>query len=692
MSLYYMHAQYVSKKTQSAVAKAAYVSNDSLYSERDDSLKRYKVRTVPPESFIIAPTHAPEWVYDRERLWNEVEKVEKQFNAQVLREVVIALPVEMDWEMQRDLVREYVQENFVEMGMVADVNIHRDKDHNPHAHILLTLRPFNEDGTWWKTKSKKVYLTDEKGKALLNDQGKQKTKNIDLTGWNSKENLSRWRKNLSIKINEFYIRKGIDASVSHKTYAEQGLDIQPKQRLSRSEYYVEKQAELEAKKEGKEYHPVTYFGRVNREIELANNEIKKLEKEIAQLEKISVDLNHEKVEQFDKIRQNIKFSKEQFSAIQFVETRGKVDYVDFQTTKKVYDSLNFWKRKLDKTYRALQREEKALNVVNDYRQKSSENIVRYGFVNENFDERFTGKLSVVKDGYTDLTKQVSQFKDALEKSIIAHEIQTDILKQEFVFLYPQYENITNIKSDELLDIMNEHVQLFKNERKVLQEIDVLSAYPDFVTQEEQDFRKDICSLIESYKTHSAVHFKIPKLLNEQERDYLNLVKLNKDILSEKVEKQEEVYNKAISYLITKGENQHNEKQYEEVKNKVLNSLISLYGIEQRSILEQLPDRIKVKLLEKFIEDKEVDSLHADLSEIDWKLREKRQDREFEGKMNKEFNFAQQSSVKGSAGGLLSDLIDQAKENENKYDDLEKKRKRAKNKGKGGTYSKGELLR
>ncbi|GAA3332363.1 hypothetical protein GCM10020331_092180 [Ectobacillus funiculus] len=103
---------------------------------------------MKPESFILAPSHAPEWVNNRERLWNEVEKVERAWNAQLSREIVMAIPHELSNQQQRKLVEKFVEENFVSEGMVADVNIHRDKDHNPHAHIMLTMRPFNPDGEW----------------------------------------------------------------------------------------------------------------------------------------------------------------------------------------------------------------------------------------------------------------------------------------------------------------------------------------------------------------------------------------------------------------------------------------------------------------------------------------------------------------------------------------------------------------
>ncbi|MFP3326400.1 MobA/MobL family protein, partial [Planococcus sp. SIMBA_160] len=77
-------------------------------------------------------------------LWNEVEKIEKAWNAQLAREVLIALPIELPEDAQHDLVQSFVQEEFVEEGMGAAGGIHRDKEHYPQAHVMLTVRPFNE--------------------------------------------------------------------------------------------------------------------------------------------------------------------------------------------------------------------------------------------------------------------------------------------------------------------------------------------------------------------------------------------------------------------------------------------------------------------------------------------------------------------------------------------------------------------
>ena len=136
MSYYMLRANVISKKTQSVVASASYRSGMSLCSERDQEIKNFRTRGVAPETFILSPDHAPKWTHDREKLWNEVEKKEKAWNAQLAREILIALPLELDHDQQKKLVKTFVQTNFVDEGMVADVAIHHDKEHNPHAHDL----------------------------------------------------------------------------------------------------------------------------------------------------------------------------------------------------------------------------------------------------------------------------------------------------------------------------------------------------------------------------------------------------------------------------------------------------------------------------------------------------------------------------------------------------------------------------
>ena len=89
----------------------------------------------------------PEWK-DREQLWNAVEAAEKTKDSRLAREFVVALPIELDKDSNISLLQNFIQKNFVDMGMCADFAIHDTDGHNPHAHILLTVRPLNENGTW----------------------------------------------------------------------------------------------------------------------------------------------------------------------------------------------------------------------------------------------------------------------------------------------------------------------------------------------------------------------------------------------------------------------------------------------------------------------------------------------------------------------------------------------------------------
>ena len=104
---------------------------------------------------------SPEWK-DREQLWNAVEAAEKTKDSRLAREFVVALPIELDKDSNISLLQNFIQKNFVDMGMCADFATHDTDGHNPHAHILLTVRPLNENGTW-QYKTEKEYLCIKNG-------------------------------------------------------------------------------------------------------------------------------------------------------------------------------------------------------------------------------------------------------------------------------------------------------------------------------------------------------------------------------------------------------------------------------------------------------------------------------------------------------------------------------------------------
>ena len=215
-------------KGRSAIASAAYRSGEKLFDDKE--CRRYfYARSVIPESFILTPKNAPEWASDREKLWNEVEKNDRKSNSRYAKEFNVALPVELSESEQKELLTKYVQENFVNQGMVADVAIHRDHPDNPHAHVMLTNRPFNSDGTWG-IKSKKQYILDDNGNKTYTGTSKYpKSRKILMVDWDKKEKITEWRHNWAASVNQVLEQKNIPDRISEKSFIEEGIDDTPMQ-------------------------------------------------------------------------------------------------------------------------------------------------------------------------------------------------------------------------------------------------------------------------------------------------------------------------------------------------------------------------------------------------------------------------------------------------------------------------------
>ena len=228
MAIFHMSFSNISAgKGRSAIASAAYRSGEKLFDDKEGRHYFY-ARSVMPESFILTPKNAPEWAGNREQLWNEVEKKDRKSNSRYAKEFNVALPVELSESEQKELLTKYVQENFVDQGMVADVAIHRDHQDNPHAHVMLTNRPFNPDGSWG-LKAKTQYIKDENGKQLLTKSGFPKQRKIWLVDWDKKEKINEWRKNWALSVNQFLAQKNIPDRISEKSFVEQEIADTPMQ-------------------------------------------------------------------------------------------------------------------------------------------------------------------------------------------------------------------------------------------------------------------------------------------------------------------------------------------------------------------------------------------------------------------------------------------------------------------------------
>ena len=282
IAIYHCSIKIVSRgKGKSAVAAAAYRSGEKLTNEWDGLTHDYTKKGGVVHSEILLPAHAPPAFSDRSTLWNSVELSEKSNNAQLAREVEIALPVELSREEQTRLVREYCSSQFVSKGMIADFNLHDTGGGNPHAHILLTMRPLDEKGAWLP-KSKKEYVLDENGEKIRLPSGRYKTRKVDLVDWNNRENAEVWRRAWADLANEFLAQNNRPERIDHRSYERQGIDQIPTVHVGVSATQMEKKG------------IVTERGELNRNIKAANRILREIRRLVRGLKDWITELKERK--------------------------------------------------------------------------------------------------------------------------------------------------------------------------------------------------------------------------------------------------------------------------------------------------------------------------------------------------------------------------------------------------------------
>jgi len=158
MAIYHLEAKIISRGAgRSACAASAYMSCSQIYNDYDGVLHDYTRKQGLVWEQVFLPPMAPQEWSDRGQLWNAVEAAEKTKDSRLAREFVVSLPVELDKDTWVSLLTDFIREQFVSEGMCADAAIHDTDGHNPHAHIMLTVRPLTEKGTW-QHKTEKEYL------------------------------------------------------------------------------------------------------------------------------------------------------------------------------------------------------------------------------------------------------------------------------------------------------------------------------------------------------------------------------------------------------------------------------------------------------------------------------------------------------------------------------------------------------
>ena len=272
MAIYHLEAKIVTRgEGRSACAASAYMSCSQIYNDYDGIQHDYTKKRGLVWQNVFLPTMAPAEWKDREILWNAVEAEEKAKDSRLAREFVVSLPVELDKDKWIALLTEFIQTNFVDAGMCADVAVHDTDGHNPHAHILLTVRPLAENGKWqnktekeyicvrngeeraFTAKEYKVAQTDGWEKQYPYKVGKKKvymapsvaetqgleraSKNPKSTRygrqnpisekWNSEEQLILWRAAWGDAVNCALEQSHCPERVDHRSHAARGIDEQP---------------------------------------------------------------------------------------------------------------------------------------------------------------------------------------------------------------------------------------------------------------------------------------------------------------------------------------------------------------------------------------------------------------------------------------------------------------------------------
>jgi ATP-dependent exoDNAse (exonuclease V) alpha subunit len=203
MSIYHLKAQIISRRDGgNAVAAAAYRSASRLTDEASGIIHDFRRKRGVAHTEIMGPPNAPEWIYDRHTLWNTIESIERRRDAQLARELEIALPVELSLDDHIELIHRYVRCEFVAAGMIVDIAVHRDNIDDPHTHLMLSTRGITAQGFGPKEPA-----------------------------WSETESLVGWRRDWADLVNAFLAKIGVERFVDYRSLEVQGIARSPARRI-----------------------------------------------------------------------------------------------------------------------------------------------------------------------------------------------------------------------------------------------------------------------------------------------------------------------------------------------------------------------------------------------------------------------------------------------------------------------------
>lgn len=486
MAIYHLEAKIISRGTgRSAVAASAYMSCSQILNDYDGIYHDYTRKQGLVWQQVFLPEYAPrEWL-NRAVLWNAVEETEKTKDSRLAREFVVALPVELDKNGWQKILTEFIWQNFVADGMCADVAIHNTDGHNPHAHIMLTVRPLNENGTW-QHKTEKEYLCirngEEKGftsseyaKAVFEGWEKQypymvngKKKYLPTSQaegyeraskypkstkygrqnpiserWNSDEQLILWRKAWADEVNKYLEPEN---HIDSRSHSERGLDEQPTVHEGVIARRLEEKGIISERCE------------LNRQIKADNRLLRTLKSEFAKLKKAVANTLPAIAEALESIRMNL-------IVLRYKVLSGFVEYNEIiRTLRSITPELESYK-----------------DIVDEIKKKSTE---RKALIKE---KQSIPVIMILK--HREFAKRISELTEELE------ELQTE---KKII--------LNNLYCTETYTIENVKSYVAALEKKL-----------DVISKQEQKYSEEIEKVVADYKEmkESAIDFDPAELREEQ---------------------------------------------------------------------------------------------------------------------------------------------------------------------------------
>lgn len=453
MAIYHLEAKVISRGAgRSAVAAAAYMSCSQILNDYDGVQHDYTRKQGLVWQQIFLPEYAPAEWSDRGTLWNAVEENEKTKDSRLAREFVVALPIEMGEAEWESLLTEFIKDNFVADGMCADVCIHDTDGHNPHAHIMVTVRPLAENGQWqyktekeylcvrdgeemgftgaefkqaqregwekqyqYKVGRKKEYMAPSAAEAAGYERASKTPKstrfgrqNPIAARWNSDEQLVLWRSAWADVTNRYLERVGAEARIDHRSHAERGLLEQPTIHEGVTARAMEQQGFTADRCE------------LNRQIKADNKLLRELRRAFEKIAKAVKNTVPAIAEAMETLRRNMLIFQYQILYTKANRRSIKNTLTDVIPVLRQYSDLVSQIKTLSRERKGLLDEKKATSVLNILKQR--ELAKRIAQLSEDIEELRSEKAMILSrfdktddEGMKEVKKWVASMENSLQR-------------------------------------------------------------------------------------------------------------------------------------------------------------------------------------------------------------------------------------------------------------------------------------